>query len=125
MLVDDLIRIFINSGDGFIIVYSINNRKSFENVDTYINKIIEYYSLHHEDLPIVLIGNKNDKEFERQVNYEEGFSKANDWNCSFFEISALEDKNLLNIFHELVNAIDLKYSTIYNNKKKKGNCILL
>ena len=74
-----------------ILVYSINNKKSFENISIWNNILYE----HCFDCIKFLIGNKNDLEEERQVQKEEGENIKNEFNFSyFFETSS---KNGLNI----------------------------
>ena len=74
-----------------ILVYSINNRESFENISIW-NNILHNYCF---DCIKFLIGNKNDLEEERQVQKEEGEKFKNENNFSyFFEIST---KNVLNV----------------------------
>ena len=74
-----------------ILVYSINNRKSYEKISIWNNILYN----HCFDCIKFLIGNKNDLEEERQVQKEEGENLKNEYNISyFFEASS---KNGLNI----------------------------
>ena len=74
-----------------ILVYSINNRKSFENISVWNNILFNQCF----DCIKFLIGSKNDLEEERQVQKEEGENLKNEYNISyFFEASS---KNGLNI----------------------------
>ena len=74
-----------------ILVYSINNRKSFENISVWNNILYNQCF----DCIKFLIGSKNDIEEERQVQKEEGENFKNEYNFSyFFETSS---KNGLNI----------------------------
>lgn len=57
-----------------MLVFDITDRKSFENIKTYYQKIIRC----KEDALIFLIGNKCDLERDRKVAYEEV--------CDYFEI---------------------------------------
>ncbi len=70
---------------GIILVYSINNRKSFDNCEEWLN---EMKRNNIKDIPIILIGNKCDLEEERKVNKEEGLNYANKNGFKFFECSA-------------------------------------
>ena len=74
-----------------ILVYSINNRKSFENISVWNNILFNQCF----DCIKFLIGSKNDLEEERQVQKEEGENLKNEYNISYFlEASS---KNGLNI----------------------------
>ena len=71
-----------------ILVYSIDNRKSFEGISFWLNEIRLNSD---ENVKLILIGNKNDLNDKREVSFEEGeeFSKSNGFNF-FFETSAKE-----------------------------------
>ncbi|XP_070559917.1 ras-like protein RAS2 [Ptychodera flava] len=91
-------------GEGFIIVYSITDRDSFEDAK-------RFQSLLHQvrktkDVPIVLVGNKNDLTEEREVTIKEGRDLAFQIGCSFYEVSAhLGIDNVRKIFHDVVRQI--------------------
>lgn len=57
-------------GDGFLLVYSINNRQSFEFLETMKNRLYDLKKA--SQLPILVLGNKKDMDHERQVPTEEG-----------------------------------------------------
>ncbi|KAJ5074303.1 ras-related protein rap-1a-like protein [Anaeramoeba ignava] len=50
---------------GFIVVYSIIDKYSFDELENYLNKIYKYKKT--DDFPIIIIGNKNDLEDQRQI----------------------------------------------------------
>ncbi|GMS98345.1 hypothetical protein PENTCL1PPCAC_21058, partial [Pristionchus entomophagus] len=73
--------------DGFMLVYAINDRKSFEIVQTIHDKIVECVG--DINVPVVLVGNKLDLQHScRAVSREEGEAQARKWNAWFVEISA-------------------------------------
>lgn len=53
-------------------------------------------------LPIVLIGNKIDKERERVVSYADGQELATRYDIRFFETSAVTFQNVDQAFHQLI-----------------------
>lgn len=59
---------YMRHGQGFLLVYSVTDRRSFEEVLTFYNQI---YKAQDRDftskIPLVLVGNKCDLESERQV----------------------------------------------------------
>ena len=91
---------------GVIIVYDISNRDSFNNLDSWFDKIDEYCN---EDGKIckILVGNKNDTK-ERRVKEEEGKNLANEKKMAFFEVSSKTNNNVNQIFFFLANKI-LRY----------------
>lgn len=54
---------------------------------------------------IILVGNKNDLEVQRQVSYEEGLTFASKNNLSFIESSAKTRNNINQIFETLVREV--------------------
>lgn len=76
-----------------ILVYDVTNRRSFDRVDFWLDKIKKNCG-DDDKLQIVLIGNKIDLERKRQVTREEGHQKALANNLTFFETSAKCDENI-------------------------------
>lgn len=56
---------YMRHGEGFILVYSITSRDSFDEVKNFHEQILRVKDQDH--VPCVLIGNKCDLEYERQV----------------------------------------------------------
>ena len=73
-----------------LVVYDITNRSSFKSIF------------------IILVGNKNDLENERQVSYEEGLEFAKNNNIVFFETSAKTGKNISELFQTSAIEINKK-----------------
>ena len=92
----------IRKSDGIIIMYDITNYSSFNSVPEYIDKIKE---LKGDKFPIILIGNKIDKERERLVSEDEGKSLAEQYGIDFIEISNREGINIEEAGMSIVNKI--------------------
>ena len=101
---------YIVSGEGFLFMYSITDRRSFDNVSEKYNQVIAVKDT--ESVPIVLMGNKCDLERERQVSKEEGEELANIMGGPFFETSAKERINIEVPFYELVREINNKRNSV-------------
>jgi small GTP-binding protein len=95
---------YIANSHGFILVYSIENRQTYEVIKDIYNKLV--LELNGEYRPIILIGNKCDLKDKRTVSKEEGESLAHSMKASFLETSAKEDSNVRNIFTKILNEID-------------------
>jgi len=85
-----------NSTCAFI-VYDITSRKTFDNVIIWLKECKE---MCYKDILICLVGNKSDLEGRRAVSYEEGEKFANDNQLLFFETSAKDGNNIIEIFNE-------------------------
>jgi GTPase KRas len=53
----------------------------------------------------MLVGNKCDKTYEREVSEEEGIALARSFGCEFMETSAKTAKNVERLFTNLVRAL--------------------
>lgn len=93
----------MREGKGFLIVYAIDNYASFNEVQTFKDKISRVKET--DRVPIVLVGNKCDMEGERQVSFDQGQTLAQDWGCPFFEASAKAKINNEECFYEVVREI--------------------
>jgi len=123
---------WIQSGQGYIIMYSIDDSSSFESVKEFHQSILEARSEEGRSAPpVILVGNKCDLEDERVITIEEGKAIAEKLNCSaWFEASAKNSVNIEEVFFQLVRDIREREATINHaqpltkskkskNKKKK------
>lgn len=69
----------------------------------------------------MLIGNKNDLETERAVEYSEGKSKADELGIPFFETSAKTASNIEEAFKAIANNILAKINIGEGNAVKRNN----
>ncbi|MEE6527071.1 hypothetical protein FKM82_028151 [Ascaphus truei] len=97
----------IQWADGFVLVYSICDRASFNVICQTIQLIKAAKDcLGPEKLPIVIVGNKRDLHHLRTVSSEEGRLLALSMDCDFYEVSAAEAYHgVLMVFHGLVDKI--------------------
>lgn len=59
---------YMRTGEGFVLVYSINSRQSFEEIMVFQQQILRVKDKDY--FPIIVVGNKCDLEHERQVSTE-------------------------------------------------------
>ena len=76
---------YMRTGEGFLLVYSINSRQSFEEIMTFQQQILRVKD--RDYFPIILVGNKCDLEHEREVSrqgtkYAEQILNLSDHFCS-------------------------------------------
>ena len=94
---------YMRTGQGFILVYAITSRSSFDEISSFRDQILRVKD--KDKVPMVLIGNKCDLEQERQVTAGEGQDLAKSFGCPFFESSAKTRINVEESFYELVREI--------------------
>ncbi|KAI9001668.1 Ras GTPase [Gaertneriomyces sp. JEL0708] len=124
---------YMRTGEGFLCVYSITSRNSFEEISTFYQQILrvkdkDYY-------PIIIVANKCDLEAERVVSTQEGRDLARQFGCKFVETSAKQKINVDEAFYSLVREIrrfnrendarSSSRSSPSGRKKKKNKCNIL
>ena len=89
---NNITKQYFNKVDGILLVYDITSRTSFNKIHNWINEINNVIT--PNELGIVLLGNKNDLELQREVQKDEGSVLGKELNMPFFETSAKTGKNL-------------------------------
>ena len=87
------LRSYISYADEFVLVYSIDDRSTFNLVDT-IKKLIDQSKGKH-DHPIIVLGNKVDLDSQRQVDFDEALIWAKRENIKLFEVTSFERVTLM------------------------------
>nr|XP_046250331.1 EF-hand calcium-binding domain-containing protein 4B [Scatophagus argus]XP_046250332.1 EF-hand calcium-binding domain-containing protein 4B [Scatophagus argus]XP_046250333.1 EF-hand calcium-binding domain-containing protein 4B [Scatophagus argus] len=82
---------FFRKADGVVVMYDITAEQSFTAVRLWLTSVKESAG---EDIPIMLLGNKTDKEMERQVQKGLGQRLAEDNQLTFYECSACSGHNV-------------------------------
>ena len=83
----------------FVIVYAINDKKSFENIQS----LVEDVKTQNKDAKFLLVGNKCDlKGDKRQVTKEEAEEYAKKYNMKFFEVSAKTEEGIKEMFEYII-----------------------
>lgn len=110
----------MRTGEGFLAVYAINNRGSYEEIQAFHQQILRVKDKDY--FPIVIVANKCDLEYERQVGmngtfsvtlsysimlitFTEGRDLARHCQCKFIETSAKSRINVDEAFWDLVREI--------------------
>ncbi|GAA5958706.1 hypothetical protein JCM8115_000330 [Rhodotorula mucilaginosa] len=107
---------------GWILVYSVSSRSSFEMCSIIREKILNYTG--REKVPMVLVGNKSDLAVQRQVTKEEGAALAANWGLtSFVETSARTGENVNRVFDLIVAQIESELNP-QPEEKQSGGCVI-
>ena len=121
-----LINDFMKKADAFIIVYSVIDKKSFNNLEKWITEAKNKTT--SKNIQFFIIGNNCEKINERQVGIDEIKQFVEKDNYKFFEISSINKKDLEDAFNEIFSDIIYmvySYSDISDldeDKKNKKCC---
>ena len=94
---------YMRSGHGFVLVYSITSRQSFEEISTFRQQILR--AKDKDYFPMIVVGNHCTRESERQVSRQEGAALARRFDCRFVEASSECWINVDVAFYDLVRDI--------------------
>ena len=120
---------YMRSGEGFLLVYAINSRPSFEEIQLFYQQILRVKDCDY--IPITLVGNKCDLDNEREVSQNDGKDMAKKMNAKFMESSARYRINVEEAYYALVRSIrdenrkaaaGRKSGSANELKKKKKKC---
>jgi len=93
---------WVREGQGFILVYSIASRQTFLRLDVFRDSMLRV----KRTKPIfMLVGNKCDREGDREVTIMEGADMARRFGCQFLETSAKNAHNVDRLFTSLVRLL--------------------
>jgi GTPase KRas protein len=118
--------LYMKTGEGFLLVFSLTDRQTFEEISTFYNQIMRVKGETAHFVPMMLVGNKNDLTNERQVSPEEAIHMAKKLNCAYIETSAKTGLHVNDAFHGLVKMVmygDVAgvglENTLYPNKEEE------
>ncbi len=103
--------------DGIIAIYDITQYDSFEKTEKILNSVKKKCNLDKKDknIPIYMLGNKNDLKFLRAIDFKETIHKAGIKGYELKEINCNKEDDIAhNIIKNLV-------ARIYYNKLNKGD----
>jgi len=109
-------KFIIRGSKIILIVYSIDNKKSFNEVNYWINYVKE--NVGDDKYIMALVANKSDLDEYEKVKYEEGLEVAKKYEIEFLKTSALNERK---IFKEFVNKLIEIYIEKYIGKENIGN----
>jgi Ras family protein len=99
---------------GYILVFAINSRSSFELLPVIRDKILD--SMGTDKVPMILVGNKVD--LERKVGKDEGTKLAREFGIPYIEVSAktTSEQDIGKIFVGLLEQIEGEKIDVENEK---------
>ena len=116
---------WIREAEGFMLVYSITCRTSFETLNDFVTQIERCKE--GSRYRVIVVGNKLDREGERKVTTAEGHQYAEEHGFEFIEASAKTRENVECAFTCLLNSIaaEKQVSDAKKGSKKRDMCTVL
>ena len=95
----DMAPRYASMAAGLMLVFDLTRRSTFDRIPLWLESV----EVGSPDLPRVLVGNKSDG--ETQVTAEEAVALAQQYNCKYFEASAIRNDQVPEAFSSLIARI--------------------
>jgi len=99
----ELRETFLHTGQGFVLVFSIDDDSTFEALRDIRDDILRVHP--DKKVPLILVGNKCDLDDSRAVTQQEAKSMAKRFKCEYKEVSAKSDLNIDELFTSFTKQI--------------------
>ncbi|GLV41898.1 Ras oncogene at 64B [Carabus blaptoides fortunei] len=119
---------YMRKGDGFLLVYSVTDKQSYENIVNFHTQILRVKD--RDVYPMLLVANKVDLVHLRKVSEEAGRELAHKLGIPYIETSAKDPPlNIDATFHEVVRIIRNQPPAELEKRKRKrfnmnNKCVL-
>ncbi|XP_063921725.1 ras-related protein M-Ras-like [Zophobas morio] len=120
---------YMRKGDGFLLVYSVTDKNSYENIVNFHTQILRVKD--RDTYPMLLVANKVDLVHLRKITEEQGRELAHKLGIPYIETSAKDPPvNIDATFHEVVRIIRNQPQPDDDKQKKKklaklGKCVII
>ncbi|KJE91138.1 transforming protein ral [Capsaspora owczarzaki ATCC 30864] len=115
---------YFRSGEGFLIVFSLAERESFDETTHFRDQILRVLENNEtaqgNETPIILVGNKCDLEDKRKVSSDEAQRRAAEWRAAYIETSAKSKHNVEKAFYDLLRVIQKHKASHASSTKTSG-----
>ncbi|OWF43164.1 GTP-binding protein Rhes [Mizuhopecten yessoensis] len=117
-------KLAIATSDAFILVYSVDNDASFEEVKLLREQIVNERG--DTNVPIVIVGNKADVGEQTRIMEQETAETIAcvEWGCGYVEASAKQNLNIPQIFAEMLRLSDIPSLKIWEGQRTKRKRLL-
>eukprot|EP00730_Choanoeca_flexa_P002590 TRINITY_DN11105_c0_g1_i2.p1 TRINITY_DN11105_c0_g1~~TRINITY_DN11105_c0_g1_i2.p1 ORF type:complete len:182 (+),score=26.15 TRINITY_DN11105_c0_g1_i2:161-706(+) len=105
--------------DGWVIVYSVTEERSFDVVREIYDRLMASGSLRP---PLVIVANKCDLAEDRVISEAQGRDLAKECGAIYIEASARDNVNVADVFHKMVCEIEKRNGDPI--QKEGGGCVI-
>ncbi|KAH8117724.1 small GTPase superfamily [Phellopilus nigrolimitatus] len=117
-------EVYIKSGMGFILVFSLTQKTTLREVDNLRQQIYRIKGGNMK-VPIVIVGTKSDLTAEREVERDMIQTFAARWELPFYETSAKKNWHVNDVFEDLVRQMRERYPADTKRRKRSERCIVM
>lgn len=112
---------YFRSGEGFLCVFSITDRETFEATQEFRDQILRVKGADcaTDNIPFILIGNKSDLH-NRKVSVQEAEQLAQRWRVQYVETSAKTRDNVDKVFYDLLTQIQAQKARTAVQEKEQA-----
>ncbi|KZV76112.1 hypothetical protein PENSPDRAFT_570382 [Peniophora sp. CONT] len=107
---------------GFVLVYSVTSRNSFDMIQIVYDKIINFCG--ESKIPCVIVGSKADLDQNRQVSRSEGEELARQNHAVFVETSAKTNINVAKVFESCLAEVE-RLSPSSQTEPEGSKCLIM
>ncbi|XP_033210736.1 ras-related protein Rab-37 [Belonocnema kinseyi] len=93
---------YYRDAHALLLLYDITNKTSYDNIRAWLGEIREYA---HDDVVVILLGNKCDCGSQREISREEGERLGREYQVPFMETSAKTGINVEVAFHAIAREL--------------------
>lgn len=108
---------------GYVLVYSVTSRRSFDMIKIVYDKIIDFCG--KNDIPCVIVGAKTDLQSSRQVAPNEGEELAKLNNAAWVETSAKNNVNVGKVFELCLAEIEKRSPSGKTDQPEASRCLIM
>ena len=108
---------YYESADAIIVVYDITSKSSGKYLKE-VKEEIQEMNLTNNKFTYILVGNKSDDRENRKISVEDGNKLSLDFDGNFLEVSAKDNKYIVDLFEMVIRCVNEKKLDIKRNDER-------
>ena len=108
---------FFESVDAIVLVYDITSKSSIKHLKDFKEEINKM-KLKNKNYTFILVGNKSDDRDNRKISVDDGNKLSLDFDGNFLEVSAKDNKYIVDLFEIVIRYVNEKKLDIKRNDER-------
>ena len=96
---------YYRGAHGIMLVYDVTRKSTLTQLQTWLDEVETYCGANSKEVVKLLVGNKKDKDADREISWQEGAAWARGRGMLFIETSAKTNDGITQVFDEVVQKI--------------------